>query len=69
MKRTIVKVKANRFNDFCMKLRNMFVYDVTVKSAMTRHRFYDNITGKVVAEYNEKNNYGVVYNYNTHVAV
>ena len=47
----------------------MFVYDVTVKSAMTRHRFYDNITGKVVAEYNEKNNYGVVYNYNTHVAV
>lgn len=69
MKRTIVKVNADSFNDFCMKLRSMFVYDVTIKSAMTRYRFYDNITGDVVAEYNERKDYGIVYNYNSHVAV
>lgn len=69
MKRTIVKVNTDSFNDFCMKLRSMFVYDVTIKSAMTRHRFYDNITGDVVAEYNERKDYGIVYNYNSHVAV
>ena len=69
MGRTMIKVNANSYNDFCAKLRNMMVYDVTVKTAMTRNRFIDNITGKVVAEYDERKDYGIVYNYHTSVAV
>lgn len=69
MKRTMVKVNANSYNDFCMKLRNMMVYDVTVKTAKTRNRFIDNITGKIVAEYDERKTYGIVYNYHTNMAV
>lgn len=69
MKRTMVKVNANSYNDFCIKLRNMMVYDVTVKTAKTRNRFIDNITGKIVAEYDEKKEYGIVYNYHTSMAV
>lgn len=69
MKRTIIKVKANSYNDFCMKLRSMMVYDVIVKTAGTRNRFYDNITNNIVAEYDERKDHGIVYNYHTSVAV
>lgn len=69
MGRTMIKVNAKSYNDFCAKLRNMMVYDVTVKTAMTRNRFIDNITGKVVAEYDERKDYGIVYNYHTSMAV
>ena len=64
MKRTIIKVNANSYNDFCMKLRNMMIYNVTVKVAGTRYRILDNITGNIVAEYNERKDHGLVYNYN-----
>lgn len=65
----MIKVNANSYNDFCTKLRNMMIYDITVKTAMTRNRFIDNITGKIVAEYDERKDYGVIYNYNTSMAV
>lgn len=69
MKRTMVKVNTNSYNDFCMKLRSMMIYDVTVKIAMTRNRFIDNITGKVVAEYDERKDHGIVYNYHTSIGM
>lgn len=69
MGRTMMKVNVNSYNDFCMKLKNMLIYDVTVKTAMTRNRFIDNITGKIVAEYDERKDYGIVYNYHTSMAV
>lgn len=69
MKRTIMKVGANSYNDFCMKLREMMIYDVTVKTVTTRNRFIDNITGKIVAEYDERKDYGIVYNYHLNMAV
>lgn len=64
MKRTIIKVNVNSYNDFCMKLRGMMIYDVTVKTAGTRHKIYDNTTEKIVAEYDERKHHGLVYNYN-----
>ena len=64
MKRTIIKVNTNSYNDFCMKLRNMMIYDVIVRTAGARYKIYDSVTGKIVAEYNERKDYGLVYNYN-----
>lgn len=61
---TIIKVKANSYNDFCMKLRNMMIYDVNVRVGGTRYQMFDRMTGKKVAEYNEKRDHGLVYNYN-----
>ena len=69
MKRTIVKVNAGSYNDFCAKLRGMMIYDVTVRVAKTRNRFIDNVTGNVVAEYDERKDHGIVYNYHTNMAV
>lgn len=64
MKRTIIKVKANSFNDFTFKLREMLIWYVDVKCAGTRYRFVDKITGVTVAEYDERKDHGLVYNYN-----
>ena len=69
MKRTIEKVNAGSYNDFCAKLRGMMIYDVTVRVANTRNRFIDNITGNVVAEYDERKDHGIVYNYHTNMTV
>lgn len=45
MERTIITVKANSYNDFCYKLRSMYIWDVTVKSGGCRYKLYDNISG------------------------
>lgn len=63
MKRTIITVKANSYNDFCYKLRSMYIWDVTVKCAGCRYKLYDNISGKIVASYDERKDHGLVYNY------
>lgn len=63
MKKTIITVKANSYNDFCYKLRSMYIYDVTVKSAGCRYKLYDNISGNIVASYDERKDHGLVYNY------
>ena len=64
MKRTIITVKANSYNDFCYKLRSMYIFDVIVKSAGCRYKLYDKATGVIVAEYDERKDHGLVYNYN-----
>lgn len=64
MKKTIITVKANSYNDFCYKLRSMYIWDVTVKCAGCRYKLYDNISGKIVASYDERKDHGLVYNYN-----
>lgn len=63
MKRTIVTVKANSYNDFCYKLRSMYIWDVTVKSAGCRYKLYDNLSRNIVASYDERKDHGLVYNY------
>lgn len=64
MERTIITVKANSYNDFCYKLRSMYIWDVIVKSGGCRYKLYDNISGKIVASYDERKDHGLVYNYN-----
>ena len=64
MKRTIIKVMTKSFNDFTFKLREMLIWDVTVQVAGMRYRFVDNVTGVVVAMYDERKDHGLVYNYN-----
>lgn len=63
MKRIIITVKANSYNDFCYKLRSMYIWDVTVKCGGCRYKLYDNISGKIVASYDERKDHGLVYNY------
>ena len=63
MGKTIITVKANSYNDFCYKLRSMYIWDVTVKSGGCRYKYYDNISGKIVASYDERKDHGLVYNY------
>lgn len=62
--RTIITVKANSYNDFCYKLRSMYIWDVKVKCNGCRYKLYDNISGKIVASYDERKDHGLVYNYN-----
>ena len=63
MKRTIITVNANSYNDFCHKLKSMCIFDVTVKNVGSRYKLYDNISGKIVASYDERKDHGLVYNY------
>ena len=41
----------------------MYICDVTVKSGGCRYKFYDNISLKIVASYDERKDHGLVYNY------
>jgi hypothetical protein len=61
----IIKVPAKSFNDFCWKLRDMYIYDVTVRSASIRYQFIDK-DGYIRAQYFENRDYGTVYDYDTH---
>lgn len=63
MEKTIITVKANSYNDFCYKLRSMYIWDVIVKCAGCRYKFYDNISRNIVASYDERKDHGLVYNY------
>ena len=63
----IIKVNANSYNDFTVKLYLMKVNVKTIKTSANGKRiiFYDN-KDNIVAEYNESKIYGKVYNYDTH---
>lgn len=62
---THITVKAGSYNDFCYKLRNLFVDVETVKVAGPRSKFYDHF-GNLVATYDERKDHGIVNNYDTH---
>lgn len=57
-----IKVNANSYNDFTVKLRRMMVDVQTVKTAGGRYKFIDT-TGNVSATYDERKDHGLVYNY------
>lgn len=61
--KTIIKVPANSYNDFCIKLSHMMIEVATIKNAGCRYKFYDHM-GNKTAEYNETRDHGLVYNYN-----
>lgn len=62
----IIKVPSKSYNDFCMKLYRMMIDTTIIKSSESRQRykFYDK-NGNVTAFYDERKDYGIVYNYNT----
>ena len=63
----IIKVNSNSYNDFTMKLYSMMVNVKNIKTSSNgkRSQFYDDM-GNIVAEYNESNSQGKIYNYNSH---
>ena len=65
MKRTIIKVPAGSYNDFCWKLSKMMIDVESTRSAHSRAKFYDH-EGNQVAYYDERKDHGLVYNYHTH---
>lgn len=61
----IVKLPAKSYNDFCWKLRERMIYDVDIKCAGCRYKFYYK-DGNIAASYDERKDYGLIYDYDNH---